>query len=98
VGKAPGHYNLHLGGGYHGDRLNKVWKASVSEDEILELLKPLIKRYALERQEGEKFGDFVSFENLYCLANFIKTIRAGLIKPVTAGLNFWEGVNFGDED
>jgi sulfite reductase (NADPH) hemoprotein beta-component len=26
VGKAPGTYNLMLGGGYHGERLNKLYR------------------------------------------------------------------------
>jgi sulfite reductase (NADPH) hemoprotein beta-component len=59
VGKAYGAYNMYLGGGYHGNRLNKLYRSSIKEDEILEILKPMIKRYAVERNEGEKFGDFV---------------------------------------
>lgn len=30
VGKAPGTYNLMLGGGYHGERLNKLYRYSIS--------------------------------------------------------------------
>ncbi|EEB09802.1 sulfite reductase Sir1 [Schizosaccharomyces japonicus yFS275] len=59
VGKAPNTYNLLLGGGHSGERLNKLYKASVQEKEILDLLRPIIKRYALERQDNEPFGDFV---------------------------------------
>ena len=44
---------------------------TVSEPEILAILQPMIKRYALERHEGEHFGDFV--------------IRAGYIAPTTSG-------------
>jgi sulfite reductase (NADPH) hemoprotein beta-component len=31
VGKAPGTYNLMLGGGYHGQRLNKLYKYLMCE-------------------------------------------------------------------
>ncbi|KAI7116387.1 sulfite reductase hemo protein, partial [Hortaea werneckii] len=74
VGKAYGAYNMYLGGGYHGNRLNKLYRSSIKEDEILGILKPLVKRYALERNEGERFGDFV--------------VRIGMIKPTTDGTNF----------
>lgn len=60
-----------LGGGYYGQRLNKIYRETVSEPEILAILKPMIKRYALERHEGERFGDFV--------------IRVGYIAPTTEG-------------
>lgn len=76
VGKAPGSYLMLLGGGYYGQRLNKIYRESVSEPEILDILKPMIKRYALERQEGEHFGDFV--------------IRAGYIAPTTEGKNWYD--------
>ncbi|GAA94846.1 uncharacterized protein L969DRAFT_90771 [Mixia osmundae IAM 14324] len=76
VGKAPGAYMMMLGGGYAGDRLNKPYKESVTEDEIVEILTPMIKRYAKERFEGEHFGDW--------------TIRAGYIKPTTSGKSFYE--------
>jgi sulfite reductase (NADPH) hemoprotein beta-component len=59
VGKALGAYNMYLGGGYHGNRLNKLYRASIKEDEILEIMRPLVKRYAAERESGERFGDFV---------------------------------------
>lgn len=71
VGKAPGSYMMLLGGGYHGQRLNKIYRETVTEPEILAILGPMIKRYALERREGEHFGDFV--------------IRAGYIAPTTEG-------------
>ncbi|KAJ2307992.1 Sulfite reductase [NADPH] subunit beta, partial [Coemansia sp. RSA 2705] len=74
VGKAPGAYNLYLGGSHAGDRLNKLYRETVTEDQILELLTPLIKQYALERNSGESFGDFV--------------IRAGVVKETREGLDF----------
>lgn len=78
VGKAYQAYNMYLGGGYHGQRLNKLYRSSIGEEEILEIMKPLIKRYALERNEGERFGDF--------------TIRCGMIKPTTEGKTFHDDV------
>jgi sulfite reductase (NADPH) hemoprotein beta-component len=58
VGKAYGAYNMYLGGGYHGQRLNKLYRSSIMEEEILEIIRPMIKRYAKEREEGEHFGDW----------------------------------------
>jgi len=78
VGKAPGSYLMLLGGGYYGQRLNKIYRESVTEPEILEILRPMIKRYALEREEGEHFGDFV--------------IRAGYIAPTLSGLTWYDGM------
>ncbi len=58
VGKAPGKYALYLGARYDGTRLNRLASPSITIDGAVEMLKPIIKRYALERQEGEGFGDF----------------------------------------
>ena len=80
VGKAYGAYNMYLGGGYHGQRLNKLYRSSIKEEEILEIMKPLLKKYALERYENERFGDFV--------------IRMGIIKPTTEGKAFHDDVGF----
>ena len=74
VGKAPGKYNMYLGGGFAGERLNKLYKENIGEQEILDSLKPLLAQYAKERREGEHFGDFV--------------IRAGHIKEVRSGQDF----------
>lgn len=79
VGKAYGAYNLYLGGGYHGNRLNKLYRSSIKEEEILAIMRPLFKRYALERKDGERFGDFV--------------IRVGVIKPTLEGKKFHEDVS-----
>ncbi|BGP17608.1 hypothetical protein JCM10213_001259 [Rhodosporidiobolus nylandii] len=78
VGKAPGSYLMMLGGGYYGQRLNKIYREAVSEDDILNILGPLIKEYALERLDGEHFGDFV--------------IRKGYINATTEGKAFYEGM------
>ncbi|KAI9745595.1 MAG: hypothetical protein M1818_001129 [Claussenomyces sp. TS43310] len=78
VGKAYGAYNMYLGGGYHGHRLNKLYRSSIKEEEILEIMKPLLKRYSLERNEGEHFGDFC--------------IRIGMVKPTMEGKTFHDDV------
>lgn len=79
VGKAYGAYNMYLGGGYHGQRLNKLFRSSIKEDEILAIMRPLLKRYAAEREDGERFGDFC--------------IRSGVIVATTDGQNFHDNVS-----
>lgn len=74
IGKAPGKYNMYLGGGFSGDRLNKLYKENIGEDEILESLRPIIIQYGKEKNDGEHFGDFV--------------IRKGIIKEVHSGQDF----------
>ncbi|KAG1766311.1 hypothetical protein EDD22DRAFT_774162 [Suillus occidentalis] len=76
VGKAPGSYSMLLGGGYYGQRLNKIHWETVSDPEICTILKPMIKQYALERLKGEHFGDFV--------------IRAGYIAQMTSGKEWYD--------
>lgn len=78
IGKAPETYNMMLGGGFHGQRLNKLYRASIKEEEVISILKNLFKRWSLERNEGEHFGDFV--------------IRIGEIKPTTEGKFFHDDV------
>ena len=58
VGKAPGRYQLWLGGNTSGTRLNRVWKDVVKDAEIEHELRPVLARYAKERQADERFGDF----------------------------------------
>jgi len=58
VGKAPGRYNLFLGGDVRGQRLNRLYRENIDEAGILEALEPLFAAYARERQPGEGFGDF----------------------------------------
>jgi sulfite reductase (NADPH) hemoprotein beta-component len=58
VGKAPNKYALYLGANYNGTRLGRLVSPSITIDEAVELLRPIIKRYTLERNEAEGFGDF----------------------------------------
>jgi sulfite reductase (NADPH) hemoprotein beta-component len=59
VGRAVGRYNLYLGASHTGDRLNTLYKEMLSEEDIIESLRPMIAAYSQEKQEGEHFGDFV---------------------------------------
>lgn len=68
VGKAPGRYNLHLGGNRNGTRVPKMYKENITVAQILTDIDELVGRWAREREENEGFGDF--------------TVRAGIIAPV----------------
>ena len=59
VGKSEGHYNLYLGGNFNGTRLNTLYKETITEEEILSELTPIIADFAENRTKDEKFGDFV---------------------------------------
>ena len=74
TGRAPGKYNLYFGGGFHGERLNKMYLENVGEAAILEALSEILGRYARERQPQERFGDFA--------------IRAGYVAEVKEGRHF----------
>jgi len=58
IGKAPGRYNLHLGGDGRGQRLNALHLENVDEATIVGALDTAFGRYAAERLDGERFGDF----------------------------------------
>ena len=58
VGKAPGKYALYIGAKYNGERLNRMLSPRCSIDEAVEMLTPIIHRFAKEREAGEGFGDF----------------------------------------
>ncbi len=60
VGKAPGRYQLWLGGNAAGTRLNRVFKDTVKDAEIEAELRPLLTRWKNDRISGERFGDFCS--------------------------------------
>ena len=60
VGKAPGRYQLWLGGNAAGTRLNRVFKEVIKEADIEAELRPLLMRWKNERWPGERFGDFCS--------------------------------------
>jgi sulfite reductase (NADPH) hemoprotein beta-component len=58
VGKAPGRYQVWLGGNNSGTRLNRVWKDVIKEADLETELRPVLLRFAKERNPGERFGDW----------------------------------------
>ena len=58
VGKAPGRYNLFLGGDAEGLRLNRLARENIDEAEILATLDELFAQFVRGRNKGESFGDF----------------------------------------
>ncbi len=58
VGKAPGRYQVWLGGDVSGTRLNKIWKDVLKEPELETEFRPVFTRFAKERNAGERFGDW----------------------------------------
>jgi sulfite reductase (NADPH) hemoprotein beta-component len=78
VGRAPGKYNVYLGGGFAGQRLSKLYRESVKSEDLKPLLAPIIARYAREREDGERFGDFC--------------IRAGYVNPTVQGKDFHQNL------
>ena len=74
VGKSPGKYNLYLGAGLDGTRLNKLYRQAITNDEIVSELKPVLEDFAGNREEGETFGDFC--------------IRQGYVKETGQGADF----------
>ncbi|MCU5746291.1 NADPH-dependent assimilatory sulfite reductase hemoprotein subunit [Staphylococcus sp. SQ8-PEA] len=78
IGKGPGKYNMYLGGGFKGDRLSKLYKENIGEDEILQSLRPILIDYGKDKQEGEHFGDYV--------------IRAGIVEKTTDGRDFHQNI------
>jgi sulfite reductase (NADPH) hemoprotein beta-component len=58
--------------------MNKLYAQDVGKARIVELVEPLLIRYAKERRDGEHFGDFV--------------IRTGVVKPTRGGNTFHDDV------
>jgi sulfite reductase (NADPH) hemoprotein beta-component len=58
VGKGPGKYQIYLGGNASSTRLNRLYKDSVKDPEIVGEIRPVLVRYAAERRSGERFGDW----------------------------------------
>lgn len=86
VGKAPNKYALYLGAKYNGTRLNRLFAPTVTIDEAVTMLTPVIKRYALEREPGEEFGDFCDRAVLPKDATFhsVGTVQAPVSEPSPA--------------
>jgi len=74
VGKAPGRYNLYLGGARDGSRLTVPFRDNITEAEILAELTTVFAAYAAGRNAGESLGDFVR--------------RAGIVADIHTGQQF----------
>ncbi|QOC22652.1 assimilatory sulfite reductase (NADPH) hemoprotein subunit [Wenzhouxiangella sp. AB-CW3] len=59
VGRAPGRYNMYLGAAFDGSRLSRLYLDNADEAEILDTIDTLFERYAADREDGERFGDFL---------------------------------------
>lgn len=76
IGKAPGRYNLYIGGNRIGTRIPRIYRENITELDILSILDTLIKKWSLERQIKEAFGDFI--------------IRTNIVQPVLdSARDFW---------
>lgn len=78
VGRGPDRYNVYLGGGFAGQRLSKLYREDVMSADIKPLLAPIFARYAKEREDGERFGDFC--------------IRAGYVAATIQGPDFHQNI------
>ncbi|HEX5223143.1 MAG TPA: NADPH-dependent assimilatory sulfite reductase hemoprotein subunit [Verrucomicrobiae bacterium] len=58
VGKGPGRYQVWLGANASGTRLNRVWKETLKDPDIENELRPVLTRFAKERNVNERFGDW----------------------------------------
>ena len=59
TGRAPGLYNLYLGGSFNGDRLNRLYASNVNESRFIDLIAPLFEAFAEQKERDESFGDFL---------------------------------------
>ncbi len=59
IGKAPGRYNLHLGGDARGERLNVLYRENLDEAAILAELAQMFAGFAAAREPGAHFGDYL---------------------------------------
>jgi sulfite reductase (NADPH) hemoprotein beta-component len=58
VGRGPGKYQINVGGNAACTRLNRPFRDSVKQEDIVNELRPVFVRFAQERTPGERFGDF----------------------------------------
>ena len=65
---------MYLGAAFNGSRMNVLFRSAVPTAELIPLVRALLRRYAQERNPGERFGDF--------------SIRAGLVNPTGKAADF----------
>lgn len=71
IGKGPGRYTVFLGAGFAGERLGAPFLDNANEAEVLDALNPLFAEFAVHRNGGEHFGDFL--------------VRTRVVREITAG-------------
>ena len=76
VGKGPGRYTVFLGAGFAGERLGAPVLDNANEADVLDALRPLFADFAVRRNDGEHFGDFL--------------VRSGAVREVQAGRQIHE--------
>ena len=60
IGKAPGKYQIYVGGNESSTRLNRLYKETIKTEDIVNELRPTFQRFKMERLPGERFGDFAA--------------------------------------
>lgn len=77
IGKAPGHYNLYIGGNRTGTRIPRMYRENITDAEIVSIMDTLVGQWAEQRESDEGFGDFA--------------VRTGIVRPVLdPARDFWE--------
>lgn len=68
TGRSIGRYNLYLGGDKIGNRIPRLYRENITEDEILKILDTTIGMWVQDRYHQESYGDYV--------------VRKGIIRAV----------------
>lgn len=77
IGKAPGRYNLYIGGNRNGTRIPRMYRENITDAEIVSIMDTLVGQWAEQRESDEGFGDFA--------------VRTGIVRPVLdPARDFWE--------
>ena len=58
VGRRPGVYHLFVGGRLTGDRMADLYAGDVKVEDAIDVLSPLLTKFAADRNDGEGLGDF----------------------------------------
>ena len=65
IGKSPGKYNLYLGAGFAGERLNKLYRTALKPEQVLETLRPIAQKLC---------GLPVYLQNVLAILSFVQAI------------------------
>jgi sulfite reductase (ferredoxin) len=58
IGRAPGKYDIFLGGNSLGTALNERFTETVPFDQLVDTVRPVLEAFVREREPGEDFGSF----------------------------------------